>query len=927
MKMSFELLESRTLLSSAFVTVTDIPRLGDFVAADFDGDGDIDLAGGPDQTGSTTAFDVGVYLNQGNGTFTLGANYDNVPQAPGFPPAPAAAADFDGDGDVDLIHFGRFFRNNGNATFAPAENIAGLTGATPPRALNYDSDGRADVAVIDLTGTFKILLGGGANFAEVATNITGLSFFAPVFTGDINGDGDDDVVAYNIDTAEVRVIQKIAPAIWAVTSITLGNKGLAVADADNDGRLDLISVNAQGAIIVAAQASDGTFGVPQVTAGGPGVFVYTGLVDAADFDGDGRADLVVSSTQGGVDTYVIAWNPLGSPFGVRSNAIATDDSTRDVFGFRHANIVGDSKPEVLFSDVHFTPTESAYVRTRRLASGPAIAAFQGPTGPLAPGTHLIFTATGVTPTQFTSGTVTAVEVFRDTNGNGVYDSGVDLLFATLTNNNGTWQSDTVLVDGALPAGANKFFAVARDSFTTSDAVAFDVAVWTRSYYAEGWRNDASVNEYLPLVNPNDVTVSYRVIARYETGVRDQVIASGDIPARSRGGITISERGFANLALVRANVGYALEVQSSLAIGAMLSHYDNFGINPQDATATGEALTTLASTVWNFADLSTSRFDYLLFYNPYENDITVTTTFFLPGGGSTDVAFTLAGFRRGGLSLRDLPQLAPVSAFAAKVVATGAVVASQTSYAPATGEGFTALGQIGHANAAEAHSFVITGLEHRTGVSNVISMFNPGLTPLQVTVDFTFDNGAPVQHSLTIAPKDRASLNTGLFATAGAGFVTARLNATAEFFAQAQTSDVARTDSTSTTAGVYAADGWLFADAFLDRTLAGTQFFETLSVYNPNATDTTIMVKSLFSDGTSVDRTVTIGAGRTASLLVHNDTSITARAPATWFSISVTGTQRTVATFTHWDLLQGGGWTTQGTPVGTVMNLQGAIITN
>lgn len=88
-----------------------------------------------------------------------------------------------------------------------------------------------------------------------------------------------------------------------------------------------------------------------------------------------------------------------------------------------------------------------------------------------------------------------------------------------------------------------------------------------------------------------------------------------------------------------------------------------------------------------------------------------------------------------------------------------------------------------------------------------------------------------------------------------------------------------------------------------------------------------MVKSLFSDGTSVDRTVTIGAGRTASLLVHNDTSITARAPATWFSISVTGTQRTVATFTHWDLLQGGGWTTQGTPVGTVMNLQGAIITN
>jgi hypothetical protein len=35
----------------------------------------------------------------------------------------------------------------------------------------------------------------------------------------------------------------------------------------------------------------------------------------------------------------------------------------------------------------------------------------------------------------------------------------------------------------------------------------------------------------------------------------------------------------------------------------------------------------------------------------------------------------------------------------------------------------------------------------------------------------------------------------------------------------------------------------------------------------------------------------------------------------WYSIVVTGTQRTVCTFTHWDLLNAGGWASLGTPLG------------
>ncbi|HYE02108.1 MAG TPA: hypothetical protein VD963_02615, partial [Phycisphaerales bacterium] len=93
------------------------------------------------------------------------------------------------------------------------------------------------------------------------------------------------------------------------------------------------------------------------------------------------------------------------------------------------------------------------------------------------------------------------------------------------------------------------------------------------YYPEGF-SSSSIDEFVPLVNPNGVDVSFTVIARYEVGVRDQVIATGSVPANSRGGITISSR--SGSALVRRDEPYALEIRSDGQLGATLSHYD-FGV--------------------------------------------------------------------------------------------------------------------------------------------------------------------------------------------------------------------------------------------------------------------------------------------------------------------------------------------------------------
>src|SRR5690606_38127168 len=93
-------------------------------AADFDGDGDIDIAVTHSRDGN-----VGLYRNQGAPNFlppilfTVGNN-----------PSGLVAADFDGDGDIDLAVANEgngdgsagtisLLRNNGNGTFATAQTL------------------------------------------------------------------------------------------------------------------------------------------------------------------------------------------------------------------------------------------------------------------------------------------------------------------------------------------------------------------------------------------------------------------------------------------------------------------------------------------------------------------------------------------------------------------------------------------------------------------------------------------------------------------------------------------------------------------------------------------------------------------------------------------------------------------------------------
>ena len=176
-------------------------------AGDFNKDGRMDLA----VTGEG-ANAVWIFLGNGDGTFTTGANRQ---YATGQSPVWVSTGDFDGDGNRDLAIANHaddtvsIFLGKGDGTFVPAANPAVAAGKGPASiaVADYNADGLLDLAVADATDnavSILLNLGGGLfgpNFElPVAT--------APVsiVTADFNADTKPDVATANNGSKNVSVI-------------------------------------------------------------------------------------------------------------------------------------------------------------------------------------------------------------------------------------------------------------------------------------------------------------------------------------------------------------------------------------------------------------------------------------------------------------------------------------------------------------------------------------------------------------------------------------------------------------------------------------------------------------------------------------------------------------------------------------------------
>ncbi|MGH9137539.1 MAG: FG-GAP repeat domain-containing protein [Acidimicrobiales bacterium] len=239
-------------------------------SADFDGDGHVDLA----VVSWLLPPGVFVYTNLGNGTFDEAVRYDVPgPLAPrpvsGVGAFPVVAADFDGDGHVDLA-IGNAGTNNisvlantGSGGFAPAGSYPSVGSPHDMVVADLNGDGTPDLAATNpLGGTVTILLGDGAG--GFSTTSVAAPFPTTIVAGDLDNDGNIDLVTFGGFGGNAHpLIGDGRGSFTPGTPIDMGgiNEGAAIGD----GRADLIVASATGEVLVALGNGDGRFAAPVAT--------------------------------------------------------------------------------------------------------------------------------------------------------------------------------------------------------------------------------------------------------------------------------------------------------------------------------------------------------------------------------------------------------------------------------------------------------------------------------------------------------------------------------------------------------------------------------------------------------------------------------------------------------------------------------------
>jgi len=455
-------------------TAYSFSELKSYALADVNGDGHADLLFIPNVLTSYYQRSIlAVALGQPNGSFAAPVAIELPSLLVNPATLPGGTVDFDynmladslqiadlnGDGKADIL-------------YSFQENVYSLNGYIGGFVFQ---PGNGD-------GTF------GAPKTLQTYNGSAYSYTLPAFAtfADVNGDGKPDLITIQrIGTASTGFttqtllnINKGDGSFNPSSTLTLGDPVTApivsspilAVDINKDGKVDLVTLGTNastnlGSLSISLGRGDGSF-LPATKITVPdSSSVQADSLAAADFNGDGKIDIAVTSFLS-VATGIYFGNGDGTlaPFTDSTGGVHPSESVSlSAFGPAiAADFDGDGKADLLAGNV-LLRTTSAVVTTAPAATTTTVTS--NPASPVVAGSSITFTAT-ITPASGSTGNPTGVVTFLDgatTLGTGSL-SGTTATYAT----------------SALSAGSHSITAVyAGDTnFTGSTSAAYALTITT-----------------------------------------------------------------------------------------------------------------------------------------------------------------------------------------------------------------------------------------------------------------------------------------------------------------------------------------------------------------------------------------------------------------------------------------------------------------
>ncbi|HXM43940.1 MAG TPA: VCBS repeat-containing protein [Bryobacteraceae bacterium] len=231
-------------------------------------------------------------------------------------PTSVAVADLNGDGHLDAVvtGFGGYSERGyvsvllgkaGGGLLAQTQLDTGAISASGVVIADVNGDGKPDLVIASavivgesVQAAVSIMLGNGDGTFQAPVNYDAAAggSAGSIAVGDFNGDGKPDIaMTSGVNSVSILLGNgdgTFQPAVAYAAGAGKSPQYLAVGDFNLDGNLDLVFVTSASAYVTILLGNgDGTFRAPVNYP----ALEYPGSVAVADFNGDGKPDLAVST--------------------------------------------------------------------------------------------------------------------------------------------------------------------------------------------------------------------------------------------------------------------------------------------------------------------------------------------------------------------------------------------------------------------------------------------------------------------------------------------------------------------------------------------------------------------------------------------------------------------------------------------------------